>query len=262
MSELQQLVARRGTLGLLARQDVKKSYGHYRLGMLWTLAEPFAMALMMYVVFRFILGSTRGIGLDPFIVYLITGMLPFQWLSQSIRKGPRVFRKYGNMLSFSPLPESVWPMRGVMVGGLEFSMSYPVVFALIFLFGAHITWGVVLLPVAFALQVILGVGAAMLGAALSLRLPDIERLTSVVVRMLFWTSPILWTSKNFPEWLQPWLYLNPFHMILDFYRATVWPTESLSGWENYAKSSIVIIVVFVAGKVLLDRRVRDVRKVN
>ena len=138
MSEIAELVSRRRTLSLMTRQDIKHSYRNYRLGLLWTLAEPFGLAIMMWAVFSFVLsGREARIGLDPFIVYIITGLLPFQWLSQAIRKGPKVFRKYGAMLVFSPLPIWVWPLRGGLAGGAEFVLSLPVVFALILLFSAR-----------------------------------------------------------------------------------------------------------------------------
>ena len=55
-----------------------------------------------------------------------------------------------------------------------------------------------------------------------------------------------------PESLQKWLYLNPFHGILDFYRAAVWP-DVLTSWVNYALSFGVILVIFIAGIVMLGK---------
>lgn len=262
MSGTTDLLAHRRTLGLMARQEMKQSYSRYRLGILWTLAEPFFMAILMWTVFRFLLGGDRGIGLDPFIVYLVTGMLPFQWLSQSIRKGPRILRRYGPMVASSPLPISAWPMRTVLVGAAEFTLALPVVLLLAVIFRAHLTWGVVLFPVAVLIQVILCQGCAQLGAALGFRLPDIDMITSLIVRALFWTSPILWAQRNFPEWVHPLLYLNPFHMILDFYRASIWPHEVLSTWQNYAMSGAVIAAIYISGAILLKRTVKDVRKLD
>ena len=45
-------------------------------------------------------------------------------------------------------------------------------------------------------------------------------------------SPVLWSQRNFPDWITPYLYLNPFHGILDFYRAAFFP-DVLSHWTNY-----------------------------
>lgn len=262
LSEVGELITHRRTLRLMARQDLKNTFRNYRLGLVWALAEPLGLALMMWLVFSFIFtGRADRIGLDPFIVYLITGILPFQWLAQSIGRGPKVFRKYGNMLTYSPLPVWFWPLRGVVSSGAEFLLSIPIIFALVLVFGAQISWGVLLLPVAILLQVVLCTGLSMLGAALSLKFPDVEKMTGILNRMPFWTSPIIWASKDFPDWLQSWLYLNPFQLLLDLYRAIVWP-EEVGSFRDWMLSLTMIVVIFVAGSVLLKLRVRDVRRIE
>ena len=101
----------------------------------------------------------------------------------------------------------------------------------------------------------------MFEAGLALRWPDIEVFSSLVTRALFWGSPILWSQKNFPESLQKWLYLNPFHGILDFYRAAVWPNV-LTSWVNYALSFGVILVIFIAGIVMLYGKGLNLRRME
>ena len=260
MSDILLLIRRWRLLLLMARQDLKSSFQNYKLGIVWAIAEPFALAILIWIVFSFIrAGRADAIGLDPFVIYIVTGLLPFQWFVQTMNKGPKVFKRYGPMLMSSPLPVWIWPLRVVNAGAAEFFLSIPVIVALMILFGASVSWGVVLLPVAIFLQFVLGSGTAMLGTALGIRLPDVGYLFSVTSRMLFWTSPILWTSKNFPDWVQPWLYLNPFHIVLDLYRATVWP-ESLPSLRDGLLSLSVIIVIFILGSVLLKLRVAEARR--
>lgn len=250
ISDIARLRSVRRTMGLMVRQDLKQLYRRYRLGFVWTLGEPFLLAILMWFVFTFIFAGGRGIGLQPFIVFLITGIYPFQWLSQTIRKSPRAFRRYGDVLQTSPLPVVVWPLRSVLMGMVEFLTSLPIILAFIFVTGAGLTWGTALFPVAIAMQLLLCVGLAMFESGLALRWPDIEVFSALITRALFWGSPIIWSQKNFPEWLQKWLYLNPFHGILDGYRAAVWPSV-LTTWTNYLISFAVIMVIFVAGLVML-----------
>lgn len=253
--------SRRKLLSLMVRQDLKIAYSRYRLGFVWALGEPFLMALLMWGVFTFIFAGGRGIGLQPFIVFLITGLYPFAWLSLSNRLGTKVFRRYGDVLETSPLPLVVWPLRVVLYGMVEFLLSIPVIFAFILIGRAGLTWGVVLFPVGMIMQFALCLGMAMLGAGLSLRWPDVEVFTQMVNRAFFWTSPILWAQKNFPEPLQPLLYLNPFHGVLDMYRASVWPDEVLNSWANYAVSGAVILAILGVGAWLLQGRGLQARRV-
>lgn len=261
VSDVAQLRRNRRTIGLMVRQDLKQLYRRYRLGFVWTLGEPFMLALLMWFVFTFIFAGGRGIGLQPFIVFLITGIYPFTWLSQTIRKSPRAFSRYGDVLQSSPLPVVTWPLRTVLVGMFEFLTSLPIILVFIFVAGAGLTWGTALFPVAIALQFVLCIGLAMFEAGLALRWPDIEVFSSLVTRALFWGSPILWSQKNFPESLQKWLYLNPFHGILDFYRAAVWPNV-LTSWVNYALSFGVILVIFIAGLVMLYGKGINLRRMQ
>lgn len=259
--DLARLVSTRRTMALMVRQDLKQAYRRYRLGFVWTLGEPFMLALLMWFVFTFVFAGGRGIGLQPFIVFLITGIYPFTWLSQTIRKAPRAFTRYGDVLQTSPLPLVTWPLRITLVGMAEFVTSLPIILVFIILGGASLTWGTALFPIAIVLQLILCLGLAMLEAGLALRWPDIEVFASILTRALFWGSPILWSQKNFPSWMQKWLYVNPFHGILDFYRAAVWPNV-LTSWVNYALSFGVIAIIFVAGLILLYGKGLQIRRMQ
>jgi ABC-2 type transport system permease protein len=259
ISDLASLPGRRRTIALMVRQDLKTLYRRYRLGFVWTLGEPFLLAMLMWAVFSFIFAGGRGIGLQPFIVFLITGIYPFTWLSQTIRKSPRAFMRFGDVLESSPLSPVTWPLRMVLVGMFEFITSIPIILVFIFAGGATLTWGTALFPVAMAMQFLLCLGFATFQAGLALRWPDIEVFATVMTRAFFWGSPILWSQKNFPEWMVPYLYLNPFHGVLDFYRAAVWP-EVLTSWTNYALSFGVILVILVAGFILLFGRGMNIRR--
>ncbi|MBK6763144.1 MAG: ABC transporter permease [Micrococcales bacterium] len=261
ISDLTRLADRRRTIALMVRQDLKTLYRRYRLGFVWTLGEPFLMAMLMWAVFTFIFAGGRGIGLQPFIVFLITGIYPFTWLSQTIRKSPRAYIRFGDVLQTSPLTPGIWPVRIVLVGMFEFITSIPIILIFIFVGGASLTWGTALFPVAMVLQLLLCTGFALFQAGLALRWPDVEVFASVLTRAFFWGSPILWSQKNFPEWMVPYLYLNPFHGVLDFYRASVWP-EVLQSWQNYAISFGVILVILALGIWMVYGKGVDVRRIE
>ena len=184
------------------RQDLKTLYRRYRLGFVWTLGEPFLLAMLMWAVFSFIFAGGRGIGLQPFIVFLITGIYPFTWLADDPQE-PRAFIRFGDVLESSPLSPVTWPLRMVLVGMFEFITSIPIILVFIFVGGAGLTWGTALFPVAMAMQFLLCLGFATFQAGLALRWPDIEVFASVMTRAFFWGSPILWSQKNFPEWMVP-----------------------------------------------------------
>jgi ABC-2 type transport system permease protein len=256
------LLARRQLLALMVRQNMKQRYGKYRFGLLWTLGEPLLMAILMFIVFTFILGRGQSIGLEPFIVYLITGLLPFAWLSTAIGQGPGTFRRNGPLITFSKLPTYIWPMRSVAVGFVELVLSIPVAILLIVAFDAPVTWAFVLLPIGFIAQFFLCLGFATLFASLAVNLPDVEQISGLVVRIFFWTSPILWFQREFPEWLSTLIYLNPFYGILDFYRVGMWPDQVLGQPRDYLMSGSVIVMILAAGLIGMRAKTAHIRRLG
>ncbi|MFN8125165.1 MAG: ABC transporter permease [Candidatus Nanopelagicales bacterium] len=259
-----QLVTHRATVGLMVRQDLKSYYGRYRLGLLWTMGDPFLQSMFMWAVFTLIFHSTKGIAQQPFIIYVITGLLPLGWLTTSIGGGTKILRRYGDLMVTSKVPTVVWPMRLVLFALADMVLAFPVVVALAVVFHLFtgepmVTWGIILVPVALFFQFFLCLGFAMIGAAMSVHFPDVERMTSLLNRFFFWMSPVLWSQRNFPDWITPYLYLNPFHGILDCYRATFFP-DVLSQWQNYVISFSVTMGIFATGVVLMRSRTGEIRR--
>lgn len=263
-SPLRSLIEHRRTIGLFTRQDLKSFYGRYKMGLLWTMADPFAQAMFMWFVFAFIFGSTRGITVDPFVLYLVTGLIPLAWLNGSTSGGTKVFRRNAVGVATSALPEIVWPLRIVLTGLADYVLALPVivlfaVFFHIFTGLPELTWGLVFFPLGILLQFFLCMGLVLIGASLAVVFPDVDRLTGLLNRFFFWMSPVIWSQKNFPDWLQPWLYLNPFHGILDFYRAAFWP-ELLSEPRAYVLTTLVIAGIFATGLLMFRRRLARIRR--
>lgn len=264
MSALRTLASHRGTLALMVRQDLKQYYGRFRLGILWVMGEPLLQALFMWIVFALIFGSTKGITQEPFVLYLITGLIPLGWLQRSVNQGPKLLRRLGPQLVSAKLPVVVWPLRKVLVAMMDMVLASPVIVILavgfyVFTGAPTVGWGLLLVPVGLVFQLFLCLGLFMIGAALAVHLPDVENMTSLLNRAFFWLSPVIWSQRNFPEWLTPWLYLNPFHGILDCYRAPFWP-DVLTAWPNYAISAGVTLAIFITGLVLLRSRTDEMRR--
>ena len=198
ISDLASLPGRRRTIALMVRQDLKTLYRRYRLGFVWTLGEPFLLAMLMWAVFSFIL--RRRSRDRPATVHRLPdhGDLSVHLALADDPQEPRAFIRFGDVLESSPLSPVTWPLRMVLVGMFEFITSIPIILVFIFVGGAGLTWGTALFPVAMAMQFLLCLGFATFQAGLALRWPDIEVFASVMTRAFFWGSPILWSQKNFP----------------------------------------------------------------
>ena len=80
--------ARKAILNTLVRRDLRVRYARSWLGYLWTIIDPLAMALIYFVVFAVIFKRPDA-GHKPYFLFLLLGLLPWQWFNASINESAR-----------------------------------------------------------------------------------------------------------------------------------------------------------------------------
>lgn len=244
----------RQVLRMLVLRDLQKKYTRFRLGYLWTLLEPLGMAAVLWLVFSVLLGA-RGFGLQPYLLFLSVAILPWWWFSKGISASTRIWRKTGAQLRISTLPTQLWVIRALLVSMIEFLFSLPVILIAIALTGFLPGPWIVLFPVGILVQFMLMYGLALLIASGSIVFPDIARLVRIVLRAMFYLSPILYSVSNIPAGAQFIAAFNPLVGVLGLYRIGWWPEEAISA-AGYGISLGLCLIIFVAG-VLTFRRLEN-----
>lgn len=243
----------RRVLSLLITRDLKVKYSDSVLGYIWSILEPLAMAGVYWFVFTKLM--RRQVGDEPYIVFLLCGMLPWQWANSVLRSTMKALTKDSKLVRSTNLPREIWVLRSVGSKFLEFLYSLPVIGLFAILTHAPLTWWVVYAPLAMLIQGILLVGAGMLLAPLTVLYGDVERLMNIVMRLLFYFSPIIYGVHDVTKRLGPIgkvYYLNPFAGIIDLYRTSFFP-DQWAGWLPVAVAAVISAGTFVAGAMVFRR---------
>jgi ABC-2 type transport system permease protein len=104
---------------------------------------------------------------------------------------------------------------------------------------------VVFVPFALLLLAVLLVGLALLIAPLAVLFSDVERVIRIVLRLLFYASPVIYAVRDVPADLA-WIYsLNPFAGILDLIRFLVLPNQSVHAWLVVSATAISVGVLLL-----------------
>ncbi len=156
------------------------------------------------------------------------------------------------------LPRSVWVARIVLSKGIEFLLSIPVIAVFAISTGAALTWGVLWLPLAVLLQGILIVGIGLIVAPLVVFFRDLERAVKLILRFLFYASPIIYGLADLPDGLELWGSFNPLAGIITLYRASFFP--ELLDLRAVAIGAVMSLVILGIGILVFRRTVRAVLK--
>ncbi len=146
------------SLWLLSARDLRVRYATSALGYLWSVLDPLVMSLIYWFVFTQVF--QRTVGDEPYIVFLITALLPWVWFNAAVSDFTRAFNKDARLVRSTAIPRSIWVNRIVLSKGIEFLCSLPVLVLFAIIAGAPVGWGLLWFPVAVLLQTVLLSGSA------------------------------------------------------------------------------------------------------
>jgi ABC-2 type transport system permease protein len=252
----------RHSLWLLTRRDLKVRYSTSFLGYFWSILDPLVMAAIYWVVFTQIFHRGR-VGEEPYIVFLLTALLPWTWFNGVVSDSTKAFTKEAKLIRSTKIPRSIWISRLVLSKGIEFVVSIPVIiaFALISQLTttpAHLHWQVVFVPIAVVMEAVLALACGLIVAPLVVFFRDLERAIKLGLRFLFYASPIIYGLEQVPGTLRGILAFNPISGIFSLYRAAFFPKEL--SWFDVGISGIMTLLLLVIGILVFRRTVPSVLK--
>lgn len=253
----------RHSLWLLTQRDLRVRYTTSVLGYLWSILDPLMMSAIYWFVFTVVI--KRDVGEDPYIVFLLCGLLPWMWFSTSINESTRAFLKDAKLVRSTKLPRSIWVLRVVASKGIEFLLSIPVLaaFALGFaLFDEQsdltLHWTALLWIPAIILQAALIVGLGLIVAPIVVFFRDLERAVKLIMRFMFYATPIVYSFALLPQSLHLLASFNPLAGIFALYRSAFFPQEL--EWLTIGIGAAMSLAILGIGLLVFKRCERAVLK--
>jgi ABC-2 type transport system permease protein len=246
----------RRSLWLLTLRDLRVRYSTSALGYVWSILDPLVMAAIYWFVFTQVFDRT--VGAQPYIVFLLSALLPWMWFNGAISDATRAYLREAKLIRSTKIPRTIWVARLVLSKGIEFVASIPVLAVFAIATGATVHWQAVYFLLAILLQAILTMGVGLIIAPLVVFFRDLERATKLALRFLFYASPIIYGLRDLPAGLHFWAAFNPLAGIIGLYRAAFFP-EQLDWLAVGASAGVSLILLFV-GILVFNRTERAVLK--
>jgi ABC-2 type transport system permease protein len=246
----------RHSLWLLTSRDLKVRYSTSFLGYFWSILDPLVMATIYWFVFTQVFD--RGVGHDPYILFLLTGLLPWMWFTGAVSDTTRAFLKESKLIRSTKIPRTIWVLRLVLSKGIEFVASIPVVAVFAIAVGGTLHWEVVYSLLAIVLQTMLIAGIGFIVAPLVVFFRDLERAVKLMLRFLFYASPIIYSLQDLPGDLEFWGAFNPLSGIFSLYRASFFPQDL--DWFAVGISAAMSVAFLLIGILVFRRNERAVLK--
>ena len=229
------------SLWLLSARDLKVRYSTSALGYLWSVLDPLVMSAIYWFVFTQVFD--RSVGETPYIVFLITALLPWVWFNSAVSDFTRAFSKDARLVRSTAIPRSIWVTRIVLSKGIEFLFSLPVLIIFAVFGGASVNVGILWFPVGVLLMTMLLVGLGLLVAPLCMLWGDLERTTKLILRALFYGSPIIYGVQDLPGIFPELAAFNPLAGIFTLFRVGFFADQ----WDGFAVATGALMCVVFLG---------------
>lgn len=245
IARITQIRRRTNVLYELIARGLKVQYRESFLGYAWSLLEPLLLVGVYWIVF----GRVARFGMPHYPLFIASAIMPWLFFNGTLSQCAASLRRNSGLVRSVTLPREIYPLASVGEQGAEYLFSLPVVFLVGALYGIAPSRYLLWLPVALAVEVVLVTGLGLMLAALNALLRDVQKILRLVLRVLFYLSPVLYpTSRVHGPWSV--LYqLNPLVGILQVNRAVWYPNLVPPGTllAQFGVSCAGAVLFFVIG---------------
>ncbi|HWD62051.1 MAG TPA: ABC transporter permease [Humibacter sp.] len=250
----------RHSLWLLTKRDLHVRYTTNVLGYVWSILDPLLMAGIYYLVFVVVFHRGNSANESPYIVFLLSGLLPWTWFNGAVSDFTRAFSREAKLIRSTAIPRSIWINRIVLSKGIEFGLSLPVLALFVIFSGAQVHWQLAYYPIGLAIEAVLLVGLGLLVAPLVVFFKDLERAVKLLLRLLFYASAVLYPASEVPKdsLFRFFIDINPLVGMFGVYRAGFFPADL--HWDLVLISALGSVILLVIGWLVYSRTIRSVLK--
>ena len=212
INEFKEIFKYRELLKTNVKKDIRGKYKASFLGVLWSFINPLLQVLVYAIVFPYIM----RVQTPNYLIFLICGIIPWTWFTYSISNGTTSVTNNSNLIKKVYFPREILPISVVTSGLINFLISCLII--LIFVLLGGISWHLIFLPFIALIQYIVTLAAVLLLSAINVYVKDVEYIVVFLINMLFYATPILYSTEMFSGWIS-WLFkLNPLAHLINAYR--------------------------------------------
>lgn len=235
--------------------DFKSRYAGSTLGVFWAFANPIVTVLTYWFVFDVGLKAGLTDGKYPFIVFLMSGMVPWFYFSDVLGSTTNVFKEYSYLVKKVVFNIRILPTSKLLSNLYMHSFFMIIAILVAGLYGYLPTLQILqFFYYLFCLMAFL-TGLTWITASIQPFLPDINQFIAIIMQALMWGTPVLWSINQFSNpTIQFILKLNPLYYVIQGYRSAIFSEGWF--WDHWALSAyfwIVTIILLLVGSLIFKR---------
>ncbi len=252
----------RELLGMLVRREIRARYKDSSLGLLWSLVRPLTQLLIYYFAIGQILGVARNV--PSFAIFVFVGLTTWSLFTETVSAGTTSIVNNSGLVKKVYLPREIFPLASVGGALFTFAIQFVILLVATAVIGQFpLDASVAIVPLAFVSLLVFSTAVGLLLSAVNVYLRDIQHLVEVVLTVLFWASPIVYSFSFVHDalqgnWLEQLYLANPVTLSVLGMQQGLWTAGSTTGAYNWPPDlalrlsislAVSLVLLFVAQRV-------------
>lgn len=241
----------------LAKNDFKTRYAGSYLGAVWAFIQPIVTIMVYWFVFSVGMKASTGPEQMPFVLFLVSGMVPWFFFSDSLNGGTAALLEYNYLVKKVVFNISVLPV--VKILSAFFVHCFFIVITILLYLGYGRMPDIYYLQILYYTfcVIVLVLGLCYATSAIVIFFRDLTQIINIGLQVGVWLTPIMWYADGMlathPLILKI-LKLNPMYYVVSGYRDAFYKKQwfwECPGWTVYFW--IFAITCFLLGNWIFRR---------
>lgn len=237
----------------LAISDFKSRFSGSYLGIFWGIIQPLSTILLFWFVFQV---GFRSNPIDdvPFILWLVAGMIPWNFFNDAWLGGTSAFTAYNYIVKKVVFKLEVLPLVRILSASILNLIFNGILVIIYCIYGRFMGLHIFDMLYFSTCLLMLTLGLSYVTATLNVFMKDVGQFMGIIIQVLMWMTPLMWSYEMIPDSMS-WFYkFNPLHYILNGYRESL-----ISGrwffyhWKQMIWFWIFTLLVFFVGRKMMIR---------
>lgn len=236
-------------------RELKVRYIGSIFGLLWAVINPLFQVAIYGIVFGVFFNAKPNpiYGTDSFFLYLLCGLIPWQFFSQAVGFSTGVLISNRNLITKAAgFPSEILPIVTICSQIISHLISLLLLIIILIIMGTGLSFYILLIPVYIFFITIFLIGISWIFSSVNVYMRDMQQITGLIMTGWFFFTPIFYSASIIPPKILPLLKFNPMFDVVDGYRYALLAGQ-FPPLENMISLVFISLITFGLGGILFRK---------
>lgn len=256
---IKEIIKYRELVWTLVKRNYEVQYKQTILGPLWLIFN----LIINSGIFSFVFGYVGNFQTDgtPYFLFYMAGSVVWDFFASCFSGNTMILMENSYLFGKVYFPRLIMPIANVIFNlvrtGIKFAVALVVWFGF-FLSGSAPMISFKLLGVIPLVLIggIMGMSLGMIVSCLTIKYRDFTHITNILVTMLMYFSPVMYTTNQLPVAAQKYMYLNPMSAVVEAFRYCMIGGAPIN-WSALCYSVLCTIVITIIALIYFNQTEKD-----